>query len=51
MAQEAMEIVMAQCEQWADYDGEYDDGPKGYIIDADFSQQMNMAAEPPIKYN
>lgn len=50
-AQEAMEIVMAQCEQWADYDGEYDDEPKGYVIDADFSQQMNLAAEPPIKYN
>lgn len=50
-AQEAMEIVMAQCEQWADYDGDYDDGPKGYIIDADFSQQeINLAAEPYTEY-
>ena len=49
-AQHAMETVMAQCEQWADYDGDYEDEPKGYIINADFSQQMSMAADPGTEY-
>ena len=31
-------------------DGDYEDEPKGYIINADFSQQMSMAADPGTEY-